>query len=92
MNVASATPIDQFAKKRLHRDLKELQRESEHLTTISALPTNDFFEWHCNLRPETGPYKNCVFHIILEFDESYPRCPPIVKLAAEVRKDPKDRY
>lgn len=73
-----------FAKKRLLKDLKELLLEQQTLTTVSVLPTEDIFEWHCNLRPDEGPYTGTVFHLILKFDDGYPRSPPRVQLCTSI--------
>jgi hypothetical protein len=36
--------VECFAKKRLHRDLKELLVEQPTMTTVSALPTQNMLE------------------------------------------------
>lgn len=69
------------AKKRLLRDLKELQECDELLETVNAEPEEqNFFVWHCNLRPKEGPFRGSVFHIIMEFPDNYPVSPPGVLL------------
>ena len=74
-----------FAKRRLLKDLKELMAEGSNLTTITALPTESLFTWHCNLRPDEGPYAGTIFHIILEFPQNYPHSPPKVNLCTSMR-------
>lgn len=65
---------------RLHRDWKELEQEKEFLSTIAALPTSNILVWHCNLRPDYGPFAGTIFHLILKFPENYPHSPPDVEL------------
>ena len=67
------------AIRRLMRDLKELN--SEPFDTISAAPLQgNLMEWHCNLRPPSGPYLGAIFHLILKFPRDYPLSPPKVNL------------
>jgi ubiquitin-protein ligase len=68
------------AIRRLYRDWKELEQEKANLTTVTALPTSDMFVWHCNLRPDYGPYAGVIFHLVLHFPQNYPLCPPNVQL------------
>mmetsp|Transcript_48843 Transcript_48843/g.147159 ORF Transcript_48843/g.147159 Transcript_48843/m.147159 type:complete len:701 (-) Transcript_48843:458-2560(-) len=78
-NDKSSSRAAVFAKRRLLRDLKEIQsHEAEALKTVSALPTSNIFEWRCNIRPDEGSYSGTVFHFVLRFKETYPHSPPIV--------------
>mmetsp|Transcript_54354 Transcript_54354/g.80617 ORF Transcript_54354/g.80617 Transcript_54354/m.80617 type:complete len:727 (-) Transcript_54354:88-2268(-) len=74
--------LTRFATRRLYRDWKELQKERNAgtLTTITALPTSDISVWHCNLRPDYGPFAGTVFHLVLRFPVNYPHSPPNVGL------------
>ncbi|KAL3909591.1 MAG: hypothetical protein SGILL_008029 [Bacillariaceae sp.] len=69
-----------FAKQRLMTDWKELVQSQSSLTTVSAAPTANIFEWRANLRPAEGPFKGIVFQCIFEFTAAYPRDPPNIKL------------
>jgi len=63
------------ARRRLLRDLAEVQREPSEL--VSALPLDDnIFEWHANLRPNSGPLAGVVFHVRIIFPQNYPDVPP----------------
>ncbi|CAB9502388.1 enzyme E2 2 [Seminavis robusta] len=75
-------PRKQHAIRRLHKDWRELKQEKDTLPTISAAPTSSIFEWHCNLRPDHGPYASTIIHLILQFTEDYPHKPPRVKLCS----------
>lgn len=67
-----------LARRRLLRDLAEVQREPSEL--VSALPLeNDLFEWHANLRPSSGPLAGIVFHVRIIFPTNYPDSPPNLK-------------
>ena len=52
------------SKRRLQRDLKELQEAKVPLVGVSATPLPDnLFEWHGNLRgPKQTIYEGGVFH------------------------------
>lgn len=67
-------------RRRLFRDWKELEAQKDELTTVTAMPTSDMFVWHCNLRPDDGPFSGTVFHLVLRFPWDYPTSPPRVKL------------
>jgi len=78
------------ALKRLYRDWKELEIEKENsdLTTITALPTINIFVWHCNLRPDDGPFRGTIVHLILKFPSNYPKSPPNVQLCTTLLGHP----
>jgi len=78
------------AQKRLYRDWKELESEKENsdLTTITALPTKNILVWHCNLRPDDGPFRGTIVHLILQFPSNYPKSPPNVQLCTSLLGHP----
>lgn len=56
--------LESAAKRRLLRDYKEIVNNP--LTTVVAAPLdNDIFEWHCNIRPDSGPYAGVPLHLIV---------------------------
>ena len=60
------------AIKRLMKDYKELSRNQQHLTSITAAPLeSNMLEWHANMCPPDGPYAGVVFHMILKFPPTY---------------------
>jgi ubiquitin-protein ligase len=64
-----------LARRRLLRDLAEVQREPSEL--VSALPLeSNLFEWHANLRPSSGPLAGVVLHVRITFPHNYPDAPP----------------
>jgi len=64
-----------IAKRRLQRDLIELQRAN--ILSIAAQPLDDdIFEWHVNIKPTDGVYSGVYFHLIMVFPDSYPTNPP----------------
>lgn len=67
--------MSSLARRRLLRDLAEVHREPSEL--VSALPLDDnIFEWHANLRPNSGPLAGVVFHVRIIFPQNYPDSPP----------------
>jgi ubiquitin-protein ligase len=66
-----------FARDRLRRDWAEVAREPSSLVAAEPLP-NNIFEWHANLRPNTGVLAGVTFHIRITFPEDYPNSPPFV--------------
>lgn len=73
-----------FAVRRLHRDWKELEQSLPMLPTIRALPTSNIGVWHCNLRPDEGPFAGTIFHLVLRFPVDYPHSPPDVELCTHI--------
>mmetsp|Transcript_28826 Transcript_28826/g.32313 ORF Transcript_28826/g.32313 Transcript_28826/m.32313 type:complete len:679 (+) Transcript_28826:102-2138(+) len=69
-----------IVRRRLFRDWKELEAQKDELTTVTAMPTSDMLVWHCNLRPNDGPFSGTVFHLVLRFPWDYPISPPQVEL------------
>ena len=64
-----------IAKRRLKRDLIELQRTN--ILSIAAQPLDDnIFEWHVNIKPTDGVYSGVYFHLIMIFPVNYPTKPP----------------
>jgi len=53
---------------------------------VTALPLEkDLFTWHCNMRgPKGTPYEGGVFHLVLEFPQSYPCDPPQVNVSTSL--------
>jgi len=69
------------ATHRLLRDLRAVL--ADPLPTISAEPLeDDIFEWHCNMRPNSGPYQGVTFHFVLRFPTDYPNSPPEVEMCS----------
>ena len=73
--MSKSNRLRNIAKRRLKRDLIELEREG--LLSISAAPLDkNIFEWHVNIKPTDGVYSGVYFHLIMIFPESYPTNPP----------------
>ena len=67
------------------RDLKEWQKCKNEFPCIEACPLeNDIMEWHCNICPDSGDFKNGIFHLIINFDQTYPTRAPLVKLCTTI--------
>jgi len=66
-----------YAQKRLLRDLKELQNHP--LIGIGAIPEDkNIFVWHVNMRSNDGIYSQIYVHLIITFNQDYPKSPPKV--------------
>ena len=76
--------------RRLLRDLRELEDCEEPVVGVSARPLEkDILMWHGNLRgPEGTPYAGGVFHLSLEFPDTYPHAPPKVTLLTPLPEHP----
>ena len=72
------------AKKRLQKDLQELQKDPP--TGISATPHEcNIFIWDAFIfGPEDTPYENGIFKLELKFSEKFPSEPPKVKFESEM--------
>eukprot|EP00897_Mesotaenium_endlicherianum_P003531 jgi/Mesen1/3205/ME000185S02345 len=79
----SAVALPPAAVRRLQRDLKEVL--AEPLPCVIAAPLeNDLSQWHCDLKPDDGPYKGITFHVVLQFPPAYPSEPPSVRLCSRL--------
>jgi len=67
------------AARRLLRDWKEMVASPLSTVTASPLPHN-IFTWHCNIRPDEGPYKGIPLHLVLQFPHNYPAQPPTLRM------------
>lgn len=75
-----------FATKRLMRDLKEIKEELVPTVGVTAEPLSEnLFIWHANIKgPEGTLYEGGVFHMTLEIPENYPHAPPTITLAEDL--------
>lgn len=71
-----------FATRRLLKDYYQILNEKIPTVGVVAEPFPDnFFKWACNIKGPKGTlYEGGVFHLILNFPETYPHHPPMVKL------------
>ena len=70
---------------RLMRDLKEWSKCKDEFPCIEACPLDDnILEWHCNICPDSGDFKNIIFHLIINFDSTYPSRAPQVQLCTTI--------
>ena len=68
------------ATKRLQRDLKEWMATCHEIPNVRALPLdNNIFEWHVNIRPQSGILQGIYFHLIVKFPNDYPNSPPDIR-------------
>jgi len=68
------------------RDLRDCDRFP--IPGIAAAPVaeSDLRYWHCNIQaPPDHPWAGRVFHISMQFGETYPEEPPIVKALTPIR-------
>lgn len=67
-----------FATRRLIRDMKDMEENEIPTINISATPLeDDLFVWHANLvGPKDTLYEGSVYHIEIQIPETYPMQPP----------------
>jgi ubiquitin-protein ligase/Mg-chelatase subunit ChlD len=71
------------AKKRLLRELRELQ--SRPIENVSAEPLEEnIFEWHANVAPFDKELSQVPFHLKIVFSEDYPNRAPKVKVCSYI--------
>ncbi|CAD8069540.1 unnamed protein product [Paramecium primaurelia] len=80
------TQAQNFATKRLLKDLNIIEKESIPTVGVTARPLeHDLFVWHANIRGPVGtPYEGGIFHFQLLIPESYPHQPPKIDLFTEL--------
>ena len=73
--------------RRLISDLEEIKKHP--LSSVTAEPIeSDLFEWHCNMEgPFGNPYHGIIFHIIMQFPQSYPFNPPKLFFCSYLKHD-----
>ena len=66
--------------------MKELYSAKEPIVGVSAMPlSNDMYTWHGNLRgPAKSPWKDGVFHFIMNIPRDYPCSPPKITLCTQI--------
>lgn len=71
------------ALQRLLKDLKEIEENS--LINVAAQPLeDDMFTWHVNISGTTQPLSEGIFHLIIQFKETYPIDAPSIDLCTFV--------
>ncbi len=80
--------MDSMASRRLIKDLKKIEKESEEGQNpgITATPDEDsLFRWKAVIfGPDETEWEGGVFRLILEFTEDYPNKPPKVKFLTKM--------
>lgn len=72
---SDSTPLSKEAVARLMKDKKELDEEPL-IGTGADFVNDNIRNWHCNIVPLSGPYKDIPIHFALEFPHDYPIKPP----------------
>ncbi|XP_051912498.1 ubiquitin-conjugating enzyme E2 1-like [Hippocampus zosterae] len=74
--------VQPFSIRRLVKDYIELEKERIPTVGVAAKPLDDnIFKWHANIKgPEGTPYEGGIFHLEIEFPQSYPHAPPKITL------------
>lgn len=72
------------ARRRLMRDLKNIQNDTPEGIYAMPLPTN-LLLWHAIITgPDDTPFADGLFKLVLQFDESYPTRPPSIKFISKM--------
>lgn len=72
------------ARKRLMRDFKRIQQDPTGSISASPLP-DDIMRWNAVIiGPESTPFEDGTFKLVIQFDEQYPTKPPSVKFVSEM--------
>jgi len=79
-NKLDRNQLGSFSLKRLLKDYREVLRNPLQSIAAEPLP-NNMYEWHVNMvAPEKGLYQGVVFHLVFNFQVTYPQSPPKVRL------------
>lgn len=75
-----------FATRRLIRDMKDMEENLIPTINVSAMPLeDDLFTWHANLLgPKDSLYEGSVYHIEISIPESYPMTAPKINFMTPI--------
>ena len=75
-----------FATRRLIRDMKDMEENTIPTINVSATPMeDDLFVWHANLiGPKETLYEGSIYHIEIRIPENYPMQPPTLKFLTAI--------
>eukprot|EP01084_Bolivina_argentea_P094727 170316_1 len=79
----------EFAINRLKREKVELERHKRDglvLVGVAGEPLEqNIAEWHINIKPNNGVYKDICFHLIMTFPATYPVNPPEIHMCTPIQ-------
>src|SRR3990167_8556687 len=75
-----------FATRRLIRDMKDMEDNSIPTVNVSASPLeDDLFTWHANLMgPKETLYEGSIYHLEIKIPETYPIVAPTVNFLTPI--------
>lgn len=72
------------ARKRLMRDFRRIQQDATSGVSASPVP-DDIMKWNAVIiGPDSTPFEDGTFKLVMQFDEQYPSKPPSVKFVSEM--------
>ena len=73
-----------MGKELLKKQLKELDRNSDHGFSVGLMDPNDFYKWTvCFTGTEGTLYEGGFFNAILKFPSDFPQNPPEMKFTTQ---------
>jgi ubiquitin-protein ligase/Ran GTPase-activating protein (RanGAP) involved in mRNA processing and transport len=75
-----------FATRRLIRDMKDMEDNDIPTVNVSASPLeDDLFTWHANLiGPKDTLYEGSMYHLEIKIPETYPMMPPTISFMSPI--------
>eukprot|EP00485_Elphidium_margaritaceum_P022900 CAMPEP_0202710562 /NCGR_PEP_ID=MMETSP1385-20130828/22520_1 /ASSEMBLY_ACC=CAM_ASM_000861 /TAXON_ID=933848 /ORGANISM="Elphidium margaritaceum" /LENGTH=1596 /DNA_ID=CAMNT_0049370129 /DNA_START=389 /DNA_END=5179 /DNA_ORIENTATION=- len=85
-NIANeANILKEKLQRRLAKDIEDFQAQLAQFKNFNAMPLKDKLEeWHFNVWPATGIYRDCCINGVIQFPTEYPQKPPTVELSVPI--------
>ena len=80
-----ANILKEKLQRRLAKDIEDFQAQLANFPNFNAMPLKDKLEeWHFNVWPTTGVYKDSCINGVIQFPTEYPQKPPTIELSVPI--------
>merc|ERR1719361_2108658 len=80
-----ANILKEKLQRRLAKDIEDFQAQLASFPNFNAMPLKDKLEeWHFNVWPSTGVYKDSCINGVIQFPTEYPQKPPTIELSVPI--------
>jgi len=80
-----ANILKEKLQRRLAKDIEDFQAQLGNFPNFNAMPLKDKLEeWHFNVWPTSGVYKDSCINGVIQFPTEYPQKPPTIELSVPI--------